>query len=36
MNDSPAAAAFWSQSAEEAFRRLRTGVFGLTKAGGPE
>lgn len=24
--------AFWSQSAEDAFRRLRTGVFGLTSA----
>ena len=28
----PAAPAFWSQSAEDAFRRLRTGVFGLTGA----
>ena len=26
------APAFWSQSAEDAFRRLQTGVFGLTSA----
>ncbi len=32
MNRSPEIPAFWSQSAEDAFRRLRTGVFGLTDA----